>query len=72
MHELNIIFKIKLPSFEGFLLVSDEVCELAGFLFFNINVHLGKVDFLFLVQEVMQGLFFLYVRDLYLWEVLAL
>ena len=72
MHELHIIFEVKLSCFKSFLLIFDKIGELAGFLFFYVNVHFGEIDFFFLVEEVMQGLFFLYVRDLYLWEVLAL
>lgn len=66
VHELHIVFEVQLTGLESFLLISDVICQLARLLFLYVYVHLGQVDFFLLVQEIMEGLFFLYVRELYL------
>ena len=63
MHELDIIFEVKFPGLEGFLFISDIIFKFSCLFLFDVDVHFGEVDFLLLVEEVVDGLLLLCVME---------
>ena len=62
MHELHIILEIQFPRLERFLLILDGVLQFGSLLLFDIDIHLGEVDLLLLLQELVHGFLLLCVR----------
>ncbi len=60
MHELNIVVEIEFTGFQGLLLIFDVIWQFDGLVLFYVYVHFGQVDLLFFLQELVDGLFFLY------------
>ena len=62
MHELHVILEIQFPRLERFLLILDGVLQFGSLLLFDIDIHLGEVDLLLLLQELVDGFLLLCVR----------
>ena len=61
MHELHVILEIQFPRLERFLLILDGVLQFGSLLLFDIDIHLGEVDLLLLLQELVNGFLLLCV-----------